>query len=161
MSCLIQSEKQEMLVAYSSGRLDDSQVDACERHLEGCGECRQFVAAQKSVWSALDAWEPPPVSPAFDARLYQRIERETTWWERVRRNLGVPGLRPALPLAAAACITLAIGVAISYHPAAEPGARKAQVESLKPEQIEHVLDDMQILRDFDRAVSNDAGSSEL
>jgi len=153
-------EHTELLLAYTGGKLDPPRVEACERHLEACVACRQFVAGQRVVWAALDDWEAPPVSAAFERELYQRIESEISWWDRVRRNVYPFAVRQLVPVAAVACLTIVAGVML-YRPrpaAPEPGS--AQIEAIQPEQIEHVLDDMQILRDFDRAVNND-GSSEL
>jgi hypothetical protein len=38
-----------------------------------------------------------------------------------------------------------------------PQGQAAQLQSLQPEQVEHVLDDMQMLSDFTKAARSDAG----
>jgi anti-sigma factor RsiW len=38
--------------------LDAEAKSEFQRHLETCSKCREAVAAQEAVWSALDAWHP-------------------------------------------------------------------------------------------------------
>ena len=47
--------------------------------MEICPACREFAAAQRVMWSALDTWEAAPVSQDFDRRLYQRISGSFRW----------------------------------------------------------------------------------
>ena len=110
MSCSIEN-REEQLLDYVSGSLDTQEAALFEKHLETCAACSEFVAGQKSVWEALDLFEPAPVSPAFDRHLYERISR-TSWWDRLVASMSVPFRAPAFlrqgaPLVAAAAVLTA------------------------------------------------------
>ena len=133
MECLLA----ETLLAYTGGKLDRETAAVVERHLQGCAACREWVAGQKAVWHALDAWEAAPVSPGFDSRLYERIEEERAprWWRPAF------GWRPALSVALA---SLVIGAALLIQPPRPPS-----VETLDADRIERALDDVEMLRQLD------------
>ena len=57
---------EETLLDYAGGMGDSDDRDAVERHLEACPACRDFVAAQRALFAALDTWEAPDVSAGFD-----------------------------------------------------------------------------------------------
>src|SRR5271166_4658230 len=102
MECpLANGQAAELIVGYHAQTLDPQAAAAFERHLKGCASCLRLSSAQQVVWSALDAWRPPPVSRDFDLRLFGRIEQEERlrWWQRVR--LPAWSLRPAISVAAA------------------------------------------------------------
>jgi anti-sigma-K factor RskA len=105
----------------------------------------------------MEEWALAPVSMDFDRRLYQRIERQTSWWSRVTHSLN-PLFRNAVPLAAAAGVVIMAGL-LMERPAGKPTVaaveESAQVETLQPEQVEHALDDMEMLRDFNSLVRAD------
>ncbi len=149
MKCPIRIGEETVLLAYSSCKLDPPRAAALERHLGSCPECRDFVARQQAVWQALDAWQAPAAAADFDRRLYRRIEQEPErgWRQWV--------LRPALPVAAAACLAIAVGLSLDRPPAPQPVS--PQVRNLEAEQVEHALDDMKMLSDFTRAARTDAG----
>jgi len=156
MMCPIEIGEQSELLAYSGRKLELSRAVALERHLESCSACREFVEGQRAVWQALDAWQTPPVAGDFDGRLFRRMEKEpAVWWNRW---LGSMLLRPGLPLAAAACLMVAVGL-ILERPGAppEPQLPASQVQNLQPEQVENAFDDMKMLSDFTRAARTDAG----
>lgn len=157
MKCPLESREETELLAYSQQKLDVSRAATLERHLESCSACRQFVAGQQAVWQLLDAWEAPAIASDFDRQLYGRIEQErnVTWWNRW---LGPLLVRPGLPVAAAACLVVAVGL-IVRRPAEKPGQQpqSAQVQNLQPDQVEHALDDMEMLSEFTRAARPDAG----
>ena len=71
MNCpLLKDEGAEYILDYCSGRIEAARAASLERHLSDCGECREVVAAQRAVWTALDEFEAMEVSPDFDRRLY-------------------------------------------------------------------------------------------
>jgi anti-sigma factor RsiW len=80
-------ESGELIVGYSAGRLDPETEAAFERHLASCTACREAVAAQNLVWSALDEdlGITAAVSPDFDEKLFQRIAEDDRrgWWARI------------------------------------------------------------------------------
>ncbi len=131
------------VVAYAARTLAPEQEAALERHLELCAKCRELAVAQRAVWSALDAWAPMPVSSNFDERLFQCIEmdRQGAWW---RRWLPVNwSWRPAVP-AAVACAAL-IAAFLVKSPVLRPAAHAPHQAGPQIEQVEHALDDMEML----------------
>src|SRR5947209_17033670 len=87
MICPIESREEKELLAYSTGKMDARRAAALEAHVAICSGCREFVAAQEVVWRALDAWEPLAVTIDFDRRLYERLQREVTWRDRLLHGL--------------------------------------------------------------------------
>ena len=164
MKCPMEmGENSELLLAYSTGRLDAEAAAALERHLGICPACREFAASQRSVWTALDAWEAPSVSADFDRRLYQRIEKEVSWWDLLIRPFRPMLVRQGLPIAAAACVVVMAGALLQRPAYVEPDAQteSAQWESVQPEQVEHALEAMQMLSDFSHQVRAAANESQM
>jgi len=151
-------EKSAELLAFSTQKLAAPEAAKIERHLEACAACREFVEDQRAVWQALDAWEAPPVPADFDRRLYQRIEQGESGWERWAGPLRVFMAHQGVPIAAAACLIVVAGL-VSQRPAdvAAPRQTQAAVENIQPEQVDHVLDDLQMLGEFTSAARSDAG----
>ena len=150
-------EETELLLEYAAGGLDAADREAVERHMEACGPCREFVAGQRAVWAALDRWETPPVAEDFDRRLYARIARESSWWDRITRLFSSAPIRRGLPVVAAAGLVLAAFLVINRSepaPLAPPAAAR-QVEPLGPDQVETALQDMEMLREFSGLVRPD------
>ena len=157
MSCSIEN-REEWLLDYVSGSLETQEAALFEKHLETCTECSEFVTGQKSVWESLDLFEPAPVSPAFDRRLYERIA-QTSWWDRLVASVSVPFRAPAflrqgIPvIVAAALLTAAVIVweRPTPAPAPQPTQLSAEVQpdqTLQPDQVQRALDDMEMLREF-------------
>src|SRR6476619_6436551 len=112
MRCPIETqENAELLLSYSARRLDPESAAILEAHMELCPACREFRAGQRALWEALDQWEARPVSLDFDRRLYRRIaeQEQMSWWARLFTPLRPMFVRPALPLAATACLVLVAG----------------------------------------------------
>ncbi len=63
----------EFIVAYVARTLDAGTAADFQRHLAACAACRELTARQAAVWSALDEWQPAPVSPGFDEQLLHRL----------------------------------------------------------------------------------------
>jgi anti-sigma factor RsiW len=146
-----------LLLDYAAGKLKTDARAPLERHLAACPACREFAGAQQTVWQALEDWEPAEVSLDFDRRLYARIEQDASWWTRVLRPLN-PLFRHAVPIAAAAGVVIVAGLLLNRPAAIPPAAapESAQVEALQPDQVEHALDDMEMLRDFNHLVPDTA-----
>ncbi|HWB87129.1 MAG TPA: zf-HC2 domain-containing protein [Bryobacteraceae bacterium] len=151
-------EQTELLLAYSAGRLSRDVAAGLEQHMEGCAACREFAQGQQKVWQALEFWEETPVSADFDRRLYRRIEERTGWWDRVLLPLRPMLVRRGLPIAAAAGLVVMAGVlldrpAAPVLPSQPPPAQV--VEVTQPEQVEHALDDLEMLSEFNDLVTPD------
>ena len=148
MHCPMEQRNSELLVGYAAGELDPETARALERHLETCAVCHALAAGQVAVWEALDTWETPPVSPDFDRRFYHRVREEVrfSWWERLWRPFRPIPVFHALPLAAAACMLL-IGGLILQHPG-KIGPVEPRRETVRVDQVERTLDDLELLRQF-------------
>ena len=149
----------ENLLDYASGKLNAGTRAQMERHMEACQACREFAGGQQAVWRSLEAWEPAGVSMDFDRRLYRRIEQQVSWWTRLTHSLH-PVFRHAVPIGAAAGVVMMASFLMN-RPAEIPVTQvreSAQVEALQPEQVEHALDDMETLREFNHLVPNNAES---
>jgi anti-sigma factor RsiW len=160
MNCPLESEENSaLLLAYSSGRLDAESAVQVLRHLDTCPACQSFVQSQAAVWESLDDWHAAPVSADFDRRLHERIERQMAWWDRllrpVRPLLSVRGL----PIAAAAGVLIMAGVLLERPTAVLPPAipQSAQAETLQPDQVQHAVNELEMLNQFDRLMHADAG----
>src|SRR5437867_9338209 len=150
MRCPIETqENAELLLSYSARRLDPESTAILEAHMELCPACREFRDGQRALWEALDQWEARPISADFDRRLYRKIEEQEQlgWWARVFGSLRPMFLRPALPLAATACLVLVAGFILD-DPArfTLPAVENPQAHEV--EQVERTLDDMEMLRQF-------------
>ncbi len=156
-------ESAEVLLAYGACKLDAESTAALEKHMAVCPTCRESARGLRAAWEALDAFEAPPVSPDFDRRLYRRIEREVSWWDLLLRPFRWFPVRQGLPIAAAAGVMVFAGVML-YRPAVPPApqqdAAQAQVDALRPEQVEDALDDMEMLREFSHLMRPDAGEAK-
>ena len=153
---LRKEETAHILLDYSAGRLDTAATSVLERHMESCPECAAFRVEQAAVWNALDAWEPSPVSPDFNRRLWQRIDaaEAAPWYERLAESLRIAAWKPVLPLTAAILI-VAAGFLFD-HPGGRsplPGAAANSVSVTEAEQVEQALDDIQLLRQLNTAAA--------
>jgi hypothetical protein len=164
MKCPIETqESAEVLLAYGLRKLDSDATAMVEEHIRACPACSDFARGQAAVWKALDAWEAAPVSPDFDRRLYQRIEKEVSWWDLLVRPFRPLFFREGLPIAAAAVLVIAAGVLLERpdRVAVERGPVSAQVEVVAPEQAEHALQEMEMMREFNRLVHADATEPKM
>jgi len=143
------------LLDYCAHKLDPETAAVLEAHLAGCTACREFTDNQRTVWEALDAWEAEPVSADFNRRLYARIDREVPWWQALLRPLRPMAMRWNVAASAAGVlVVLAAGLLINRPGAIPPATHDtAQVESVQPEQVEHALDAMDMLAEFDHQVN--------
>lgn len=158
MNCPLEAGNEGVLLDYAVGKLKADERAQMDRHMESCGACKQFAGAQAGVWQALDNWEPAEVSMDFDRRLYARIEQDVSWWTRLMRPLN-PLFRHSMPIAAAAGVVIMAGLLLNRPPAVPvaPAPQSAQVEALQPDQLQSALDDMEMLRQFNQLVPDNAG----
>lgn len=155
MKCPTENWEDADLVAFATENLDADRGAQLQQHLQSCVSCRRVVEQQRAVWQALDAWEAPAISTDFDQRLYRRIEQKASWWSWIdpaRLFL----VRQGLPVAAAACLIVVAGF-VSQRPAEPPAPKAAQIEGVQAEQVEHALDDIQMLGDFTHAARAEEG----
>jgi hypothetical protein len=134
----------ELIVAYSARTLAPEQEAEFERHLASCAKCRELAEAQRKVWSALDAWPSMTVSSNFDERLFQRIAKEEkgTWWSWLPGNWS---WRKAAPVGVACAALIA---AFLLKSPLLPESQSQSQPRLQIEQVEHALDDMEMLKQF-------------
>ncbi len=135
----------ELIVGYGARTLDPDTAAEFERHMHCCAECREVADAQKAVWAALDDADAPElgVSPDFDQRLFRRIqetENRGWWWRRL-----VPAAACAGLALAAAFLLRQSDPALAHHAPAPP--------ALQIEQVEHALDDMDMLNQLGAAIT--------
>lgn len=170
MNCPMENrESDELPLNYVSGALDTHQAALFEQHMLSCAVCAKFAREQKAVWGALDLFEPVPVSADFDRRLYQRIDQVATnnasWWDRMAAALRSPMLaRRGLPIAAAAAVLVAAGVIWErpFATTAKPQTPlSAEVDNIQPDQVQHALDDMEMLREFNHLMRSDAEKPKM
>ena len=158
MNCPLENQEgPALLLGYCSGSLETDSAVQVQRHLEACSKCREFVEKQSAVWQALDVWEAPPVSSDFDRRLYQRIEQQVSWWEMLLRPFRPVLQYRALPIAAAAGLLIIASVLLERQPvvAPTPVSQTAQVDALQPDQVEHAIDEVEMLSQFNHLMRSD------
>ena len=164
MRCPIETrENAELLLSYSARRLNPESTAILEKHMELCPACREFRDGQRALWEALDQWDARPVSPDFDRRLYRRIEEQEQlgWWTRIFGPLGPMLWRPALPLAATACLVLAAGfIGVDPSRITVPTAVDNS-QAREVEQVESALDDLDMLRQFDLVATMESNSRSM
>jgi anti-sigma factor RsiW len=164
MKCQIETQDHpELLLAYCSRNLDAERSVMLEEHMRGCPSCREYAAGQKAVWEALDKWEAAPVSADFDRRLYARIEKEVSWWDLLMRPFRPVLYRQGVPIAATAFLVLVAGLVLQ-HPAGVPrpsAPESARVETMPADQVEHALDEMEMVREFNRLVRPDSAEPKM
>ncbi len=158
----------EILIDYCAGDLDAVRAAEFDLHVAQCRECAELAAAQKAAWAALDQWTSAEISSDFDERLYARIaqERQAPAWKRTvnrwmaaaRESLLMPGIwKPALG-GAVACAALAVAFLVHAPRVADPPASgnptssasrsveaPRRAEAVDMEQVEHALDDLDLL----------------
>ena len=162
MKCPMEYRETELLLGYVSGSVDTETSAALKNHLQTCAPCQKFVRDQQAVWNLLDVFEPEPVSADFNRRLYQRIEQPVTWRERFASSWQTLRFWHGLPVAGALAAALLVGGVIWQMPSSKPlheyskAPITAKVDALQPDQLESALDDMEMLRDFNRVMRSDS-----
>jgi len=129
------------LVAYMDGRATAAERAAVELHLVACADCRARVEEFRRLWGVLDEAPALEVSPAFDARLRQRIAAEPA------RGTGLFGWLVAQPrLAIALACLVALAVWISALP---PVAQDLANNTTRSEEEFKMIKDLPVLEDLD------------
>ena len=143
MGCSVEDDGDELIIAYGARTLAPEQQIELERHLESCKRCRELAQAQRAVWSALDAWPATVVSSNFDEKLFRRIamEEQSEWWPRLSRVNW--SFRPAVPVGVACVALMAAFLLKDRALRLEPQSQSRP--KLEIEQVEHALDDMDML----------------
>jgi anti-sigma factor RsiW len=161
MNCPLQTrDNAEQLLDYCLRKLDPQTTATLERHIAICPRCREFAENQRAVWEALDTWEAEPVSADFDRRLYARIENDVPWWRALLRPLSLHWNVAAS--AAGVFVVLTAGLLLNRPTAIAPvpaQPTQAQVETVQPEQVEHALDAMDMLAEFDSHMKSGANGN--
>ncbi len=144
-----------VLIEYLDGRLPARERAGVERHLASCPECAGYARDFRSVFSSLEAWKAPEVSPWFYARLRQRIavaEAEAAE-RRTWRGLVRLVRRPVYGWAMAGVVLAASFVVWNARQAAPvrnaPATRAVAAERPRMDEIIPVVDDYEIVADFD------------
>lgn len=146
----------DVLLDYSAGRLDKARGSLLARHMETCHACAAFGARQGALWSALDEWEPEPVSMDFNRRMWRKIDllEATPWYRRLGNSLRPGSWKPGFALAAAVVlVATAFVMDHSETVVVSPGVSITEVD-----QVEKTLDDVQLLKQFDSTVTETAAS---
>jgi anti-sigma factor RsiW len=159
MTCPLRTEETDLLLDYSAGRLDAARTAILARHMESCPDCASFRMEQKTVWDALDTWEPAPVSMDFNRRLWQRIEAAAAapWYKNLGESIRFANWKPVIPLTAA-ILVIAAGFLLDH-----PGARTNSVPGVsvkEANQVEQTLDDIQLLDQLDVVIPVSTGKSK-
>jgi anti-sigma-K factor RskA len=128
-------EQVESIGAYALGALPELEAQVFERHLMACEQCQEELhrlnEAVEALPRSVTPLEPPP---SLKASLMDAVNADAApVRERRRPALGrlVPGLRPAIAWAAAACVLAAVaGYGVSELARDDGGARtlSAQVD---------------------------------
>jgi anti-sigma factor RsiW len=128
------------LIAYMDGRASESERAEVEAHLAVCAACRGRAEEFRALWGVLDESAAHEVSPAFDARLRERIaaEGKPSWFA---------WLIPQPRLAFALSLLLVLGVwlgTVRQEPVIVTSADIKQVEE-EVQKMKDVLEDYEKL----------------
>jgi hypothetical protein len=146
MRCPIEGQEgMERLLAYSRGRNDSGQAGALAQHVEACAACREVVEAQRAVWAGLNEWAAPDVSADFNRRLYNRIERDVPWLDRLIRPVRPLLVWRIVPVVAAAGLLVTVGIVLEQGRYVSSKPRNAPIEIAQPEQVVHAPDVTEML----------------
>ena len=122
------------------------------------------MEGQRAVWSVLDQWEAPEVSPEFNRRLHAAVAAGTGrsgWLDRVstwlvglsRGNLLVPAGALSLVVAAVMLTQMPRGTAVQPG-SAQMVEQKAGMDG-DVKQMERTLDDLDVLSTLDAALTDE------
>ncbi len=151
----------ELLPEYTAGELDPESLARFERHTNACAACRKAAEQQQALWNSLGAWDLPPISPDFDQKLAVRMGSQRTWRERFLTAISPALVRRALPIAAAAGLAVTAAVFLDHSARRTPQQPGAQLETVRADQQESVLEDMEMLREFNGLAHPDTADSSM
>lgn len=134
---------EHLLVVYLDGRARADERAEVESHLGACDACRRRADGFRAVWAALDEAEAVEPSPAFDARLRQRLEAEPQ-----RRLSGWLLPAPGAALAFLALLLVAVWVTFLAPAPGEDGALLTR-QSAPGEDEFAMIRDLGVLENYD------------
>lgn len=65
------------LIFYLDRELPEEKMEAVRKHLDGCVDCRSFLALMQSQLEIIDQEKQPEVSPYFFTRLSAKLDERT------------------------------------------------------------------------------------
>ena len=151
------------LIAYLDGKLSPREREAVKLHAQSCSSCAERISGFTEVFGLLDDWKGIEPSPAFAARLEQRLQQEpaaSSWWAILFPRLAPLTLgNPVFAIALLVVVSLA-AVLIGYSPdtprtlasqQSHPFATSvaAQVDDLTLYRDLPVLEDLDVLGNFE------------
>jgi len=135
-----------ILLDFCARRLSSAQTLAVERHLLECSRCRESMDAHRSFWNLMGEWQAPEVSPDFDRRLFDRLERQQDrgWRARIAGWIRLTW-KPAIPVLLTAATALTFILVREPAPVPVPAPQSAAVDGVDLNQVEQTLDDLNML----------------
>ncbi len=160
---------QEQLPAFQEGDLAAAQAAVVQAHLDACAACAGVLQALAASWAMLDELPGVEVSPSFNHRFWQRVEREKVpWWQQVRLALHGMTRGPVRALAVLAVMLIivtgtslwtssrpTVPVHVDYEPAhydvmgdvgddivVDDQASPAPTPAADDQKIDHLLEEM-------------------
>lgn len=168
-NCPVQStEGAGLLLEFLDRRLSPDLSAQLERHVAVCADCSRVVEAQRSVWAALDNWEPEEASDDFDRRLFARLEQEDRRSNGLLAGVAAAMVRmfPAIPLSravpVAAMCALLMGGFLYKQPSVVDTSDKvvAEMVAVDVEQVENTLADLDMLQQLGVAQIDEAAAKQ-
>ncbi len=138
MSCKYTADK---ILAYLDGRASAAERRELEAHLNCCADCRARVEEFRRLWSVLDELPAIEPSPAFDARLRERIAAapQPALWS---------WLAPAPRVLAAFAAMLLVAAWLSWQ-SPMPAPETRPFEPSRSELEFTMIRDLSVLEDYD------------
>jgi len=156
-TCLT-ADSAEVLFAYIDGTLEPVAATALLRHAGGCEPCRKLIEGQQAMWSVLDEWEAPEISPDFNRNLHAAVaagEASRSWMSRfVSWATELTPKSFLVPAGALALVMATVMVTQMPRHNAVQVEEKAGIEN-EVKQIEKTLDDLDVLTTLDAAISTE------
>lgn len=141
------SHVSEELTALLDDALAPDEERAVRSHLAGCASCRAEEARLRGAVALLGALPPaPPPSPAFAAGLEARLQAERGRGPGLLERLLGRRWRLAIPVAAAAAVTVVAGISVRHDRARERDVA-AQLDLLEDFAVVASLGDVETAED--------------
>lgn len=152
-NCL-NADSAETLFAYIDGTLAPAETQALERHAASCESCRKLIDGQRAMWSTLDEWEAPELTPDFNRNLHAAVAEESrrSFWSRLA-EIAAAYLTPRNVLVPAGALAAVVMGVMLTRPVAPVVEQKAGLDEVK--QIERTLDDLDVLTTLDTALASE------